>query len=129
MSILLQKRSEMKVCHSYTRQHLNNINQNSQDARMNSQTQYHPQNYRQYDQSYTTTTQYSSTNFLKMSISTMKQTTSKRQQIQDQERVNNYRKPIIEGGIARHKTQKTSLKFNNIFKTSQKKTNSTQQQI
>jgi hypothetical protein len=33
----------MKVCHSYNRQHLDDINQSSQDARMNNQTQYYPQ--------------------------------------------------------------------------------------
>ena len=42
----------MKVCHSYNRQHLNDINQSSQDARMNSQAQYYPQLNQQYDQSY-----------------------------------------------------------------------------
>ena len=48
--------------------------------------------------------------FKKLSISTMKQTANKRQPIQDQVLVNNSHKLIIEGGLARHKTQTTSLK-------------------
>ena len=54
--------------------------------------------------------------FKKMSTSTMKQTANKRQPTQDQVRVNNSHKSIIEGGLARYKTQTTSLKPYNVLK-------------
>ena len=57
----------------------------------------------------------------------MKQVANKSQLIEDQVRVNNSLKLIIEGGLVRHKTPTTSLKSNNIFKIQEKQTNSTQQ--
>ena len=62
-----------------------------------------------------------------MSILTTKITVNKRQPIQDQVRVKNSLKPIIEGGLVRHKTHTTSLKSNIILKTLQNQTNSNQQ--
>jgi len=61
-----KKGHEMKVCHSYNRQQLNDINQNSQDARMSNQTQHYPQQNQQYDQSYNYSQQrYNAANFQK----------------------------------------------------------------
>ena len=62
-----------------------------------------------------------------MFSSTTKQTVSKRQPIQDQVRVNNSHKSTIKRGLARHKTQTTSLKFNHILKNPQKQPDSTLQ--
>ena len=56
----------MKVCHSYNRQQLNDIYQNSQDARISNLTQYYPQQNQQYDQSYNYSQQrYNAVNFQK----------------------------------------------------------------
>ena len=55
-----------------------------------------------------------------------KQIANKHQPIQDQVQFNNFHKPKIEEGLARHKTQTTSFKLKNSLKTLQNQPNSTQ---